>query len=383
MKIFIALNHSPLFGGGVEQVVRKIVDNSSAKFKAKLTLICNDPSQKEKFSYNDVPCINLITKRSHLFDRLILRSQRSYSRLIKGYADQHLTEGDTLNIQGVEYAAAFAGKKSAYKVVATSHGSLFQQISEVGVRLAPPRMLLTKIFLYFWRWYYYFVEKQALSGVSQLICINKTILEFYRSQFSYTRPSTVIYNGLDIPNQLVKSKPKTDEQFRCVVVGSEPYLKGLDIAIGLADRINTVLGKSLELVVVGFSGAKDSILDQAKTRPYLNYIGRVSPDEVQRYYQETDFLLMPSRYEGFPLTILEAIGCGKPVLVSLVCKTYELPKHEQFSLIVSSHDLDEWITATLEIMQRERYNALREGAENFDAQPFSWKAIATQYEKTL
>lgn len=46
----------------------------------------------------------------------------------------------------------------------------------------------------------------------------------------------------------------------------------------------------------------------------IDWIEKLSPDELVRTYREADVLVMPSRYEGFGLPVAEAMACGTPVV---------------------------------------------------------------------
>ena len=48
----------------------------------------------------------------------------------------------------------------------------------------------------------------------------------------------------------------------------------------------------------------------------IRFIGAVKPDEVQRAMKEADVLIMNSTFEGIPMTILEAISQGLPVITT-------------------------------------------------------------------
>lgn len=55
----------------------------------------------------------------------------------------------------------------------------------------------------------------------------------------------------------------------------------------------------------------------------IQWLGYVDQEELHRHYQQADVLVLPSRYEGFGLTVLEAMACGTPVICS---STSSLPE---------------------------------------------------------
>lgn len=49
---------------------------------------------------------------------------------------------------------------------------------------------------------------------------------------------------------------------------------------------------------------------------WLHFHGRVDHDQVYRYIQQSDILLLPSYHEAFPYVVLEGMALRKPVIVS-------------------------------------------------------------------
>jgi glycosyltransferase involved in cell wall biosynthesis len=66
-----------------------------------------------------------------------------------------------------------------------------------------------------------------------------------------------------------------------------------------------------QLVVVG--PTKDAALAQELRRRGAELRGYVPKDELVRLYQQAACVVLPSRYEGFGLPMLEAMACGAPV----------------------------------------------------------------------
>jgi glycosyltransferase involved in cell wall biosynthesis len=64
---------------------------------------------------------------------------------------------------------------------------------------------------------------------------------------------------------------------------------------------------------------RDRTLDK-----YITFLGKPDREALIRFYNAADVLLAPSLYEGFGLTILEAMACGLPVIASNVSSLPEV-----------------------------------------------------------
>src|SRR6185436_16404178 len=121
----------------------------------------------------------------------------------------------------------------------------------------------------------------------------------------------VIYNGID-RGAIYPRIEKNEPNFRAIIVGSSTYGKGLDIAIQIIEEARKK-NNDITLSIIGFPD-----FDKSSKLPIdgITYIGPVPPGDMNKYYASADLLIFPSRNEGFPLTILEALKNGLPVLVS-------------------------------------------------------------------
>lgn len=162
-------------------------------------------------------------------------------------------------------------------------------------------------------------------------------------QTYYGLQGTVISNGVDTTryrpgNQgVARQALHLPEQGRVgLFVGRPEFAKGYDILVETARRVSDVT-----FVTVG------SDLPAGEN---LISLGRVPYGEMPRAYVASDFLFCPSRYEGFNLSVVEALACDLPVLVSRAAAP--LPDDlSRFGAIVETPQLDSFVAAVPEVAE--------------------------------
>lgn len=111
--------------------------------------------------------------------------------------------------------------------------------------------------------------------------------------------------------------------------------KGYDILQRIAGRLPEVL-----FLVAGGTGAR-----QRNLCP----IGRIPHSEMPLWYSASDFLINPSRYEGFNLVILEALACDRPVVASAAA--FSIPEHpSRCGVVVPENDEGAYVRAIQEVL---------------------------------
>ena len=93
--------------------------------------------------------------------------------------------------------------------------------------------------------------------------------------------------------------------------------RGTDLLPLIAKNIKS---KNLKVVIVAIGRPgdySDKLTQEIKAnnlQEYLFNLGEVANKDIAKYYQLSDLFIMPSRGEGFPRVLLEAMACGCPTL---------------------------------------------------------------------
>ncbi len=138
------------------------------------------------------------------------------------------------------------------------------------------------------------------------------------SQFNICK-LIVIDNGIYVPEDVKISKEFFSNPLKLLYVGALNYLKGIK---NLVESINLLKkeGIKVHLHVMGEWSdkiQKEEILNYIKKNDIYNMItfhGLVTAGEKWKIYKECSILVHPTYWDGQPLVILEAMGCGLAVI---------------------------------------------------------------------
>ena len=101
-------------------------------------------------------------------------------------------------------------------------------------------------------------------------------------------------------------------------VGRLVAVKGVDTLISALPDV--LAGRpDATLTVVGGGPERDRLAELARrldVASCVTFVGPVPHAELAKYYRRAALLVLPSREEGFGLVLIEALGCGCPVVAS-------------------------------------------------------------------
>lgn len=172
-------------------------------------------------------------------------------------------------------------------------------------------------------------------------------------------------------NTLTKIKKETTT---LLFVGGWSYQKGVDV---LSDVLK--LKKNLQIIHIGNNGGyKFPESNRFKT------LGHIDNRKLIEYYNMYDFLILPSRQDGFGMVLLEALSSGMPVIASK--NTGALDIYEKISNKNSIEILDDLtadsIVKSIEKLSSYDFSKMEVFCDK-DRACFTWKEYGKRYNNFL
>ena len=128
----------------------------------------------------------------------------------------------------------------------------------------------------------------------------------------------VVYNGVELSRCLPKEDYRAGEEFHILHIGRFNEQKNH----GLLLRVFAKLARRnpyLRLELLGDGELRqdmEGLAEELGIRERVSFLGAQS--DVYPYLHNADLFLLPSKYEGIPMTIIEAMGTGLPIVATAV-----------------------------------------------------------------
>lgn len=160
----------------------------------------------------------------------------------------------------------------------------------------------------------------------------------------------------------------------------EKLQKQPHIYLELADRL-----PEEEFLMIGIEDDTEyskSIIQRCRSKSNIEFGGRVSPDNIDKYYRDAISLVNTSSYEGFPNTFLESWRCGTPV-VSLNVDTGRFISEVEFTGFCGG-EFSTLVDRCRELACNKHLQkqAGQETLQNF-RQKYQIDSVAERYAKTI
>jgi glycosyltransferase involved in cell wall biosynthesis len=186
---------------------------------------------------------------------------------------------------------------------------------------------------------------KILENAAICVALTKIEVEQYEKMGVDGKKIVIIPNGIDTSqyNDLplkgeFRSKYKIPENVRIILsLGRIHKIKGIDLLVSaFSDLCNEIT--DVKLVIVGpDEGYLSKIQEQIRQLHLENDVlvtGPLYGKEKLEAYVDSDVFVLPSRYEAFPNTILEAWACGLPVIATNNCCIADYIRYTEENAVV-------------------------------------------------
>lgn len=205
--------------------------------------------------------------------------------------------------------------------------------------------------------------------------VQQTVVSFYGMKEEQV---PVIYNGVDLSRCLEKTDYESCDTL--IHVGRFNEQKNHQ---GLLRAFQMILKRNPQCIL--------KLLGDGELRPAMEHLaaelgiaGNVqflgSQSNVYPYLQEADIFLLPSNYEGMPMTIIEAMGTGLPVVASRVGGVPDMIT-DRVSGMLTSREPEDVARAVLELMDDASLRKSLGEKAKLESKRFSAEYMAEEYSK--
>lgn len=222
------------------------------------------------------------------------------------------------------------------------------------------------------------IESLGLRFYKEIVVTTEAI----EKTVSQAAPQTKIFiitNGIT-PMDLAKRAKK-----HLLFIGRiEVNQKGLDLVLEAIATIKTKL--RYPLMIAGSGEQKQltllsTLIAQYGLQKQVQIVGKITGKQKQRVFEEAAMIIVPSRFETFSLTCLEALASGVPLITFGIVGLSWIPK--QVRVVIKPFLPEKLGEAILSLSthEKERSRLIKEGRKF--AQKFSWDSVAGEYQTLI
>jgi glycosyltransferase involved in cell wall biosynthesis len=230
-----------------------------------------------------------------------------------------------------------------------------------------------------------------LKDATKLIAVTPTEAEQYKSMGVNEDKIEIVPNGIDLeefsnlpPRGVFRRKYGLNDYQRVILyLGRIDKIKGLDL---LANAFAGLSGdfNEAKLVIVGpddgYLLALKRLIKQLKIEGKVLFTGPLYGQEKLQAYVDADVYVLPSSYEIFGITVLEACACGTPVIVTDRCGIANIID-SQAGLVVT-YDKNQLQDAIQRVLSDDQMRQrLGNSGKLLVREQFNWSKIAEQVER--
>jgi glycosyltransferase involved in cell wall biosynthesis len=257
-----------------------------------------------------------------------------------------------------------ANLNKGIKIIATQHG--MPEIYEVRVPIE--RRMLTR--------FNFLLMKHAFD---RIVCVSRDIKEKFVDNYGFVRSKcAVIQNGLKIPG--VKERANIRGNFKIGTAGRLFPVKDYPLFVQIANSI-IKQDKNVVFFLAGEGPEKEKLqkmVESFQISEKFIFLGHL--DDMETFYSGLDLYLNTSMHEGIPMSVLEAMANGVPVIAANTGGLREIIEDQKNGFLINERNTESFAEKSLKILRNKGLRlALSRAARERIIRSFSAEKMAEGY----
>ena len=206
----------------------------------------------------------------------------------------------------------------------------------------------------------------------------------------YERDAFVIPNGINLEEYagLSKENLRAELQFGrsdkvIIYIGRLSPVKGVEYLIR-AMRLVKDKEPDAKLMLIGDGSEKEklkSIIKKLNLEHLVMHLPQLPNQNIPKYAVASDVLVLPSLSEGFPMTILEAMASGLPIVSTKVSGLPEIVKEGKNGFLVEPGNPEQLADKILLLLKDDGVRATMSANNKESVKQYGWETVIGKLEK--
>ena len=198
-----------------------------------------------------------------------------------------------------------------------------------------------------------------------------------------TQPVRVIPNGVDAHtfHPPAENERAPGAPVRLLFVGRVVFQKGLDVLLRALAALPPELAWELE--IIGDGEQRAALTAEAARLGFaerITFAGWCERAQIAERYRAADVFVFPSRDEGMPNVVLEAMASGLPIVATAIAGSEELVREGENGHLVPTEDAAALAAALAHLLAApERCRALGRASRAIVEREYTWACVAAAY----
>jgi len=213
-------------------------------------------------------------------------------------------------------------------------------------------------------------EKNAFQWADAVTAGSKEAYEYY----SKLGPKvSFIPNGIDIDS--LPSGIDTRYEKQIIFAGRLSKEKGILTILQVAKN----LPEDIHLLIIGDGPEKEIVSESVKNNKNIHYLGFQPKEKTIPLIRGSKLLIQPSLVEGISATLLEAMACKTPVIVTNIGGNVELFENDKTGVLIEPENSEELLRKIKFLLNNPIKSKQISDSAFEQVQKYNWSNIGKKY----